>query len=217
MSNNIFYKALAAVSTVGIVVIAGIQVTTALKKGNTAVDQLAKTMLEIKNVRKEALDEVKSIRAELSKERKDALTEVKSVRSEVLQELNSLSSEALGKVETVQKSALSEVKTIRSDVLKELDSIRSNTLNEIKTDRSNALIQVKAAREEALKKINQGSSPKPDKVWLLLRFGSATHAAAFEKIPMLDMSQCEMQGSIFTGSKRLHPDDYRGFECLESE
>ena len=32
MSSNIFYKALAAVSTVGIFVIAGTQVTTALKK-----------------------------------------------------------------------------------------------------------------------------------------------------------------------------------------
>ena len=72
MSNNIFYKALAAVSTVGIVVIAGIQVTTALKKGNNAEDQLAKTVIEIK------------------KARKDALTEVKSIRSDVLKELNTL-------------------------------------------------------------------------------------------------------------------------------
>ena len=37
MSNNIFYKALAAVSTVGIVVIAGIQLTNVLKKGNNKV------------------------------------------------------------------------------------------------------------------------------------------------------------------------------------
>ena len=69
MSNNIFYKALAAVSTVGIVVIAGIQVSTALKKGNTAEDQLAKTMVEIKNARKDALAEVKSIRSDLLKEK----------------------------------------------------------------------------------------------------------------------------------------------------
>tara|TARA_Y100001968_G_scaffold190916_1_gene174935 strand:+ start:430 stop:630 length:201 start_codon:yes stop_codon:yes gene_type:complete len=51
MSNNIFYKALAAVSTIGIVVIAGIQVTTTLKKGNNTEDQLAKTMVEIKKTR----------------------------------------------------------------------------------------------------------------------------------------------------------------------
>ena len=77
MSNNIFYKALAAVSTVGIVVIAGIQVTTALKKGNNAEDQLAKTMVEIK------------------KARKDALIEVNSIRSDVLKELNNLLSNQL--------------------------------------------------------------------------------------------------------------------------
>ena len=65
MSNNIFYKALAAVSTAGIVVIAGIQVTTSLKKGNNAEDQLAKTMVEIKNARKDALAEVKSFRSEI--------------------------------------------------------------------------------------------------------------------------------------------------------
>ena len=36
MSNNLFYKALAAVSTAGIIVIAGMQVTTALKQGNNS-------------------------------------------------------------------------------------------------------------------------------------------------------------------------------------
>ncbi len=82
MSNNIFYKALAAVSTVGIVVIAGIQVTTALKKGNNAEDQLAKTMVEIK------------------KARKDALAEVKSFRSDVLKELKAVKTKALAEFET---------------------------------------------------------------------------------------------------------------------
>ena len=70
MSNNIFYKALAVVSTAGILVIAGMQVTTALKKGNTSDDQLAKTMVDIKNARKDALREVKAIRGEVLKELK---------------------------------------------------------------------------------------------------------------------------------------------------
>lgn len=91
MSNNIFYKALAAVSTAGIIVIAGMQVTTALKKSNTADDQLAKTMLEIKNARKDALAEVKSIRDEVLKELKadkaNALYEVKEARKDVLNAL----------------------------------------------------------------------------------------------------------------------------------
>ena len=87
MSNNIFYKALAAVSTVGIVVIAGIQVTTALKKGNTAEDQLAKTMVEIKNARKDALTQIQ-------KDRNNALKEVRAARKEII---NSLKKESTGK------------------------------------------------------------------------------------------------------------------------
>ena len=38
MSNNLFYKALAAASTAGIVAIARIQLTSILKKGNNAED-----------------------------------------------------------------------------------------------------------------------------------------------------------------------------------
>ena len=82
MSNNLFYKALAAISTAGIVAIAGIQVITALKKGNNAEDQLAKTMVEIK------------------KARKDALAEVKSFRSDVLKELKAVKTKALAEFET---------------------------------------------------------------------------------------------------------------------
>ena len=99
MSNNILYKALAAVSTVGIIVIAGMQVTTALKKSNTAEDQLAKTMVEIKNLRKEALSEVKSVRAEVLKEldtvRSNSLKELKTDRSNALIEVKAAKAEAL--------------------------------------------------------------------------------------------------------------------------
>ena len=88
MNNNLFFKALAAVSTAGIVAIAGIQVTTALKKGNNADDQLAKTMVEIKKARKDALAEVKSFRSdvlrELKEDRKDSLVELKSAKQEAV-------------------------------------------------------------------------------------------------------------------------------------
>ena len=102
MSNNIFYKALAAVSTVGIVVIAGIQVTSALKKGNNAEDQLSKTMVEIKNARKDALNEVKSIKSDLVKElnniRSNTLNEIKADRSNALNEVKSAKKEALNQI-----------------------------------------------------------------------------------------------------------------------
>ena len=68
MSNNIFYKALAAVSNVGIVVIAEIKVTTALKKSNNGEDQLAKTIVEIKNASKYDLTEVKLFLSDVLKE-----------------------------------------------------------------------------------------------------------------------------------------------------
>lgn len=99
MSSNIFYKALAAVSTVGIVVIAGIQVTTALKKSNTAEDQLAKTMIEIKNARK------------------DALAEVKAIRSDLVKELNNIRSNTLNEIKADRANALAEVKSAKKDAL----------------------------------------------------------------------------------------------------
>ena len=102
MSNNIFYKALAAVSTLGIVVIAGIQVTTALKKGNNAEDQLAKTMVEIKNARKDALSEVKAIRSDLVKE-------LNNIRSNTLNEIKVDRSNALNEVKAARKEALSSI------------------------------------------------------------------------------------------------------------
>jgi uncharacterized protein YsxB (DUF464 family) len=105
MSNNVFYKALAAVSTVGIVVIAGIQVTTALKKVNNAEDQLAKTMVEIKNARKAAL------------------IEVKSFRSDVLKELDTVRSNSLKEVRTDRSNALIEVKAAKAEALKSIAKV----------------------------------------------------------------------------------------------
>ena len=102
MNNNIFYKALAAVSTVGIVVIAGIQVTSTLKKGNNAEDQLAKTMIELKNARK------------------NALAEIKSIRSEVLKELDNVRSSSLKELKTDRSNALVEVKAAKQNALKSI-------------------------------------------------------------------------------------------------
>ncbi len=81
-NNNIFYKALAVISTVGIVAIAGIQVSIALKKGNTTEDQLAKIMLEIQNARKDAMTEVKAHRAEV-------LKDLNALKTQIFSELKS--------------------------------------------------------------------------------------------------------------------------------
>ena len=121
MSNNFFYKALAAVSTVGIVVIAGKQVTTALKKSNTAEDQLAKTMVEIKNLRKEALAEVKSVRAEV-------LKELDTVRSNTLKEIKTDRANALGEVRSAKKEALQSLKASSNDSSKIWLVMRSSVI-----------------------------------------------------------------------------------------
>ena len=112
-NNNGFYKVLAAISTVGIVAITGIQVSTALKKANTTEDQMAKIMVEIKNARKDALAEVKTVRA-------DVLKELNALKTQTVTELKSDSASALGKVETAQKIVLAEVKTIKAELLKEI-------------------------------------------------------------------------------------------------
>ena len=83
MSNNLFYKSLAAISTAGILVIAGMQASTALKKDNNADDQLAKTLIEIKNARKDALNEVNVAS-------KNALREVKAARKAALNALKKI-------------------------------------------------------------------------------------------------------------------------------
>ena len=113
MSNNIFYKALAAVSTVGIVVIAGLQGTTALKKGNIAEDQLAKTMVEIKNARK------------------DALSEVKATRSDLLKELNNIRTTTLNEIKKDRASALGEVKAAKKEALESLSKIQGTSKEKI--------------------------------------------------------------------------------------
>ncbi len=107
MSNNIFYKALAAISTTGIIVLAATQVSTALKKGNSPEDQLAKTMAEIKNARKEALNEVKSLRSEVVKDldtlRSNSLREVKTARKEALNSIGQAGGNKTGNVWLVLK------------------------------------------------------------------------------------------------------------------
>ncbi len=82
---------MAAVSTTGILVIAGMQVTTALKKTNTPDDQLAKTMVEIKNARKDALNNVKEAR-------KEALNEVEFARQKSLKSIQTAGNSTTGDV-----------------------------------------------------------------------------------------------------------------------
>ena len=94
------YQLSAALSAACLLTIAGTQVSTLLKKSNNAEDQLAKTMVEIKNARK------------------DALAEVKSIRSDVLKELNTIRKNSLNELKTDRTNALVEVKAARKEALR---------------------------------------------------------------------------------------------------
>jgi hypothetical protein len=73
MSNNLFYKALAAVSTVGIVVIAASSfLSTANKQGDGVNKLLEKTNREVVQARKEAIREIRSAK-------KEALRSIRSI------------------------------------------------------------------------------------------------------------------------------------------
>ena len=81
MGNNLFYKALAAISTVGVLVLAGTSlVPEASDKANELDELIAKTKREVIEARKDALAEVNAVR-------KNALNEVKAARREALESL----------------------------------------------------------------------------------------------------------------------------------
>ena len=147
MGNNLFYKALAAISTVGVLVLAGTSLVPSTSQKNNDIDEaLANT------------------RRELTQARKDALAEVKEVRKEIL--------------------------------------------NEIKIARKDAL--------DAMKKAGANSNGS---VWLVLHKGWAADAA-FEKIEMRDMDQCELQAAIWKTGKRIEKQTvakYMGYECIEGK
>ncbi len=119
--NNSFYKSLAAISTLGILSITGIQVSLLLKEENTYEDQLAKAMVEITSSQEDFSAEVASIRSEL-------LTDLNALKTKNFIELKNESNSILEKVENRQSAMLAEVKTIRAEVLEKLENLECKPL-----------------------------------------------------------------------------------------
>ena len=120
-NGNIFYKTLAVISTMGVVAIAGIQVSRALNKTNSTEDQLRKIMLELNSTRLETLAEVEKARVEV-------LKDLNVLKKQTLPRFKKDSSNSLRKLESEQIKILNEVKTIRADVLRELRGFECRTL-----------------------------------------------------------------------------------------
>ena len=68
MSNNLFYKTISIIGTLGIIVLSSTQVWTTLKKQTDTEAEISKTLMELKQTRKEILNEINSKKSNLLKE-----------------------------------------------------------------------------------------------------------------------------------------------------
>ena len=105
MSNNLFYKTLSIIGTLGIVVLSSTQVWTALKKQTDTEAEISKTLLELKKARKETLSEIKTVKSDLIKE-------IDSLRLKTLNELKANKDNALIDLKEVKKDSLKALKDI---------------------------------------------------------------------------------------------------------
>ena len=105
MSNNLYYKIIAALGTLGIVVLSATQVWTSLKVNNNTENQLSKTLVELKKIRKESLNEINVVRNEIMKEIKDS-------RKEIFEELNGYKNSSLFEIKETKKEAVNSLKNV---------------------------------------------------------------------------------------------------------
>tara|TARA_B100000212_G_scaffold323201_1_gene283082 strand:+ start:55 stop:540 length:486 start_codon:yes stop_codon:yes gene_type:complete len=90
--NNLFYKSLATISTLGIIVLSATQLLNVNNKTNNSEIEISKTLIELKKARKEALDEVKTFKS-------DILKELKAIKSETISEFKTAEKEAIKTLE----------------------------------------------------------------------------------------------------------------------
>ena len=102
MGNNLFYKALAAISTIGVLVLAGTSLVPEASDKAKELDEL-----------------IARSKREVIEARKDALVEVNSVRKDALSEVN-----------TAKQNALAEVKAARKDVMNALEKAKKGKSSE---------------------------------------------------------------------------------------
>ena len=101
--NNLFYKSLATISTVGILALSTTQVLNAMKKSNSSEVEISKTLVELKKVRKEALNEIKTAKEEI-------LNELNKLKSSSLQDYREQTDFALNQLEKSKSESLKVLK-----------------------------------------------------------------------------------------------------------
>tara|TARA_Y100000766_G_scaffold247426_1_gene228567 strand:- start:53 stop:553 length:501 start_codon:yes stop_codon:yes gene_type:complete len=108
MANNLFYKILSIIGTLGIVALSSTQVWTVINKNNNSEAEITKTLNELKKTKKETLLEIKAIKSDLAKE-------LNVLKSNTLQELKTDRINALAEVQTARKDALLDIEKASSD------------------------------------------------------------------------------------------------------
>ena len=119
MSSNSIYKLFGGLSTAGILVIAGCLLPTLFKQSNSNEQELSKTIIEIKNARKEALTEVKSMKIE-------ALKEIKILQSNTMKDLEEGNASSITKLTKARNNAFDEISKVQNKVLNELKVMSTN-------------------------------------------------------------------------------------------
>ena len=88
------------------------------------------------------------------------------------------------------------------------------------TDFKGCMMSERDGTSEELRILNEKlKTEKGGRVWLVLHKGWGVRAA-LEKIEMIDMGQCEIQGVIWKSSTRVENDNvskYLGYECIEGK
>ena len=102
MPNNLFYKTLSILGTLGIIVLSSTQVWIAFKEKSDSESQISKTLMELRKEKKEAIAEVKKAKKEILEEintfRSNTILELKNDKSFAIQEISAIKSEALSSI-----------------------------------------------------------------------------------------------------------------------
>ena len=103
MSNSLFYKSLASLSTLGVIFISIILGLDTFKKSDNPEQKVNLALKELRSIRKESLDEIKT------------------TKKEVLEELNKLRTNSLNELRNDKNNVISDIKISREEALKEIN------------------------------------------------------------------------------------------------
>ena len=79
---------------------------------------------------------------------------------------------------------------------------------------------VDEARKDALTALTQASKNNESNqiapAWMIVKYGTKTGDVLLN-VPMPDIETCELQGAIWTTSKKIYRSSKKGFVCIEGE